>query len=419
MLVVAILAASMWMQGVASEGSSGPPKPRPVSLPTEIPKWLAGGEHKDFPWKVHIERPVLTYQQREVLKAVAKISGPALQEKSNHRDLMFIIRVADENGHWLPGGNFVTQELEKPLHHGDVEMESEVLLRPGKYILATILYDSVLGEHNVTFNRVEVPPLGDPLAQMLDKTARAEFVRGDMKGIDTFASGRPYLPLNNHRPVEFDLLVDLSGREHHMRPRTVFNTAASTDTTLPSRFNRMRDVSYFVRLLQSATVLASMKPTDGCMLVSAFNATKREVVLKPAPAENVDWDRIHDQQVGPDKDTISVAALEERKDVPQFVQTQFHALMKTPSCYEGHGKPLRVVVVLTHGLQFPDGSHKTKAESCDCKVFYLRQAETAMMIDDLKNIFSDLNPKVFEYSDPDQFRHKLADLIKEIDAAAK
>jgi len=42
-----------------------------------------------------------------------------------------------------------------------------------------------------------------------------------------------------------------------------------------------------------------------------------------------------------------------------------------------------------------------------------------MIIDELHGMFSSLAPKVFEFSDPGQFRHKLADLIKEIDALAK
>src|SRR5438105_11959178 len=143
MFFPALLIALIWQQTTASPGMQSAPavaqQPK-VDFPKDIPKWLAEGEHKDIPWKVHLEKPVLTYQQREVVKAVAKMSGSALQERSTHRSLMFIIRVADENGKWLPGGNFVTQEIEKPLRHSEVQMESEVLLRPGKYTIATIVY---------------------------------------------------------------------------------------------------------------------------------------------------------------------------------------------------------------------------------------------------------------------------------------
>lgn len=369
---------------------------------------------------MHTEKPVLTYQQREVVKAVAKMSGSALQEKSAHRNLMFIIRVADENGKWLPGGNFVTQELEKPLHHADVQMESEVLLRPGKYTLATIVFDSVLGEHNISFTPVEVPPVNnDPLPQMLDKVPAAEFVRGDLKGLDTFADGRPFLPLNNHRPVQVELFVDLSSRERHVRPPGVLYTAAPADTTLPSRFQRLRTVSYFMRIVQAASILSAMKIDNGCMLVSAFDGIKEQVVLQPTPPENVDWNKLRDEELGPDKDTISVAALEGRKEAPAFAQKQFYVLTNSPSCYHGEDNPIRIVVVLSRGLQFPDGSHKVKVDSCDCRLLYLRLAETAMVIDDLSGMLSPLGPKVFEFNDPDHFRRKLADLIKEINATAK
>jgi hypothetical protein len=69
---------------------------------------------------------------------------------------------------------------------------------------------------------------------------------------------------------------------------------------------------------------------------------------------------------------------------------------------------------MSHGLEFPDGSQKVKAEACDCTLFYMRQSESFMGSDDLKQMITPLSPKVLSFDDPIQLRKKLADLLTEL-----
>jgi hypothetical protein len=162
-------------------------------------------------------------------------------------------------------------------------------------------------------------------------------------------------------------------------------------------------------------VLGAIRVENGCMVVSSFDAIKESVTLEPAPAENVDWQKLLDAEIGPNKDTISVSALAGRKDVANFVVGQFDRLTNASPCTSHESEPLRVVIVLSHGLQLPDGSRKTKMEACGCKLFYLRQTDTLIDSDDLKGMLSSLSPQVLDFSNPEQFRQRLADLIRAIE----
>lgn len=394
-------------------------KPEP-HMPEEVDKWIRGAEQQDIPWKVSVQKPILTFQQRQVVKITADIDSTVLQKNEVHRNLLFVIKVADESGKWLPGENFVAQEMTERLDKStQVEMESEVLLLPGKYRIATIMYDSVLHQHNVGFSRVEVSDLkNDPLPHLLDPVDRVEFIRGtDLPGANAFSNVRVNLPLHTNRPIEFDLLVDLSSheptRKDSARPSDIFRQPLA-------RSRRVDDKSYADRLIQSASVLSDIALSGGCVRISAFDAIKRRVELEPTLRESLDWPALREKVLGPDRETISINALESRKDLPKFILQQFAKLVSQPPCEpEGSAKPLHVIVLLSHGLSFPDGSQKVKAEDCDCTFFYLRQSDVFVAGDDLKQMMSPLSPRVLGFDDPNQFRKKLADLLHDLEGIAQ
>ena len=396
--------------------AQGKPEPH---IPEEVDKWARGAEQQDIPWKISVQKPILTFQQRQVVKVTADIDSTVLQKNEVHRDLLFVIKVADETGKWFPGENFVEQELTARLDKGTkVEMESEVLLRPGNYRIATIMYDSVLHQHNVGFSNVEVSDLkNDALPHLLDPVDRVEFIRGsDLPGANAFSSQRANLPLANRRPIEFDLLVDLSSRE----PQPAFVRPVDIFRQPHSRSKRPDDKSYVDRLIQSASVLSDLAPSTGCVRISAFDAIKKRVELEPTLRESMDWPALREKVLGPDLETISINALAGRKDVPRFILQQFAKLVTQPACKPaGTAKPLHVIVLLSHGLSFPDGSQKIKAEDCGCTFFYLRQQDVFVVGDDLKSMMSPLTPRILGFDDPNQFRRKLADLLHDLQNLAQ
>jgi hypothetical protein len=385
-------------------------------IAAKVESWLPGGEHQDIPWKVRVQKPVLTFQQRNVVKVTADIDARKLQEQSVRRNLTFVIKVADEHGTWFSEENYVTEDIQRSLGDStEVEMESEVILRPGKYTIAAIVYDSVLDQHDVSLSSIVVPDLkNDPLPQMLKNSASAEFVRGQVYGDEVFSPLHPDLPIENKRPVQIDLIVDFSSREQ--RPPTALPPALMPRSQMPRpRRFKLNDTVASTHLLQTASVLGALHPRSGCVRVSSFDLLKKQV-FAPTLADQLDWHEVYEKQVVATKNTISVNALEDRKALPRYFVSLFHRFIGDKGCSTQDG--VHIVIVLTHGLTLSEGE-KVKVEDCGCIVFYLRQSEIATGSDDLKGMLSPLNPKVLDFHDAEKFRHKLAELIKEIEARSQ
>ncbi len=419
-LAAFLVAASLW--SVAQAPASGL-EHLDKHLQSEIPKWLAAGEHQDIPWKVKVEKPLETYQLRDVVRVTALIDAADLQANSVQRKLIFVIKVANEQGQWVNDQNFVAEDLEKTLGHVDLQMESEVILKPGKYTIGTIVYDSVLNQHNVSLTKWEIlPPKKDPLPNLLRNVPDAEFKRGgEVEGTNSLVPTRANLPLQTSGPVRIDLLVDLSTREeefHRPHEHNPFFRQRPGEHR-PPPFHQTDDSTYIISLLQSASVLSSLQPQLGCTRVSALDAFKERIVVPPSAASDVDWVKIKEQMLGASKSTIDVKALGDKKDEPKFLLRGLEALTADAPCGAITAKPLHIVIVLSHGLHYRDGSEKVHAEACDCKVFYLRQSDTVAESDDLRGTLSTLSPKLLDFHDPDGFRQKLADLLRQIEELAK
>lgn len=390
----------------------------------QVSKWIATGEHQDIPWKVQVLKPQLTFQQRTVVKVKATIDAAVLQTQSVKRDLLFIIKVADANGKWSDDENFVPQKLDSSLGNStNLEMESEVLLKPGKYRLATIVLDRVLNQYDLSFSTVEVPALkNDPLPRLLDTIPPVEFVRDGVHGAESFSAVRAPVPVVTRAPIALDILVDVSARERQVRLAVPPDfMSPRMGRPIPPRMKLTEDKGYQERLMQSASVLAGIEPTNGCVRMSAFDASTKRILLEPTLAKDVDWVAVRDKVLGPEHDTISVNALQTKRDTPRFVRDNFDRLVNQDACphVANATKPLRIVAVLSHGLDFPDRSEKVKMESCGCLVIYLRQSDTAYEADDLKGMLAPLSPKVLDFHDPAHFRQKLADFISEIQKAVR
>ena len=424
-LALALLVASLPVFAQVSQDSALP-EHLDKHLLQELPKWLATGEHQDIPWKVHIEKPIETFQLRDLVHVTAALDTGVLQARSVQRKLLFIIKVADENGHWLEDSNFVTRNLEKRLvSNSKLNMESEVFLKPGKYTIGTIVFDSVLDQHNVSLIKYEVPaPKKDPLPELLKGVDAAEFVRGDVNGSNSFAEEPVHLPLPTRRPVRLDLLVDLTTREevvqHHLHNfgEPPFFRHRPGDHR-PPPFHPTDDKTYIISLLQSASVLSALTPEAGCTRVSALDAFKERTLFPPTAAKDLDWIKFKERMLGADKETIDVKALGDTKDEPKFFLRGLEALTGDAHCPTVSLRPLHVLIILSHGLHFRDGSEKPMLEACDCTVYYLRQSDTIADSDDLPNTLAPLSPRMLDYHDPNGFRQRLADLVKQIETLAQ
>ena len=89
-------------------------------------------------------------------------------------------------------------------------------------------------------------------------------------------------------------------------------------------------------------------------------------------------------------------------------------MSQPPSCNASATHTVRVVALFSHGAHFPDGAMRVRIQSkCDCKVFYMREHEDVMdLFDDLHRMLAPLSVRRLEFSDPGQFRRKVASFIR-------
>ena len=385
-------------------------------LREDVEGWIKTGEHQDFPWRIHINKPVLTFQQRMVVKVTATIDAAVLQSQSIKRDLVFIVKVADGTGNWVPDESFVPQRLDASLGRDtNLEMESEVLLKPGKYTIATMVYDSVLNQHNLSLSSISVELLKkDPFPTLFEKAPVAEFVRGEVYGQQVLSSTLPEILVRSRSPIQLDLILDLSTREQQV-PIVYYNSPMGGRRSMPPHFRPLNDKTYITSLLQAASVLGALHPEHGCARFSSVDVLKKQD-FGPVPTSLLDWHSVFDHELGAGKDTISVSALENRTDLAKYFLSSFKDMTQDAHCAPNAE---RVVVLLSHGLHLPDGQQKVQADICGCKIYYLRLNDTAMGSDDLKSMLSPLAPKIMDFHDPTQLRKRIAELIEQIQSAAQ
>ncbi|MCU1307250.1 MAG: hypothetical protein JWN45_1945, partial [Acidobacteriaceae bacterium] len=312
---------------------------------------------------------------------------------------------------------------EKMDRRTDLQMQTELYLKPGNFKVAIIAYDSALGERSVSFSRVQIDrEERDPFPDLLSNMPSVQFLPSPTEGLVAFGTGRINLPVVTQRPVQFDLVVDLSAYENDAVaspiPPPMFG--APRGFPRPIQVNRAtstNDRRYLDRLIQTASVLSQMHFEKGCTRVTVMDVLKKSIIV-PTTADAVDWQNIRKDVLGPEHNLVSVSALGGRNEVPSFVTEQLEKVMAAePRCAAESGTPVHIIAVLTHGVEIGASHSKTKVEQrCDCQVFYLKQGDDYHRgEDDLKKILSPLSPKVLGFTYPLEFRHKLGDLVHEME----
>src|SRR5258708_15782507 len=167
-----VLLAAAHLHGPAFAQTSEALRPLPID------DWLGGPERQDFPWKIHLFAPRLTFQQRYLVQVRANIDTRVLQNAAPGADLHLLVKVSDDRGHWLSGENYNHFSVPPDLNdETEIEFDSGLYLRPGSYSIAVIAYDSVSGSGNLWRRPLRLQPLkDDPLPQMDRALPRVEFL---------------------------------------------------------------------------------------------------------------------------------------------------------------------------------------------------------------------------------------------------
>jgi len=366
----------------------------------------------------------------------AEIDIDVLHRQGVQDELIFIVKAAPANGKWNTQGKYTGYHVWQGFYpSGKLVMSAGIFLVPGAYTIATIVCDPVSGKRNLSLSRIQVPgPTTGEAAELLGELPEIDFL-----GARPVGSERFLLPVKTQRPIQFDLIVDLSTREESRRwdmpsppyqAKGATNPSSTPDTERwpaiekdPSKLTgtaqeQTREQS---RLLEIASVLKELDFQPGCARVTALDVLRLRTLLPPTAANAVDWRQLGNENSAPDKVMVSVTSLEGRKDAGKFFQEQLRqTITQPPQCKLNSANPFHVIAILSHGIHFPSGSNKLKLEAaCNCKLFYFYAS--GLYIgggDDLKNMLKPLSPEVLTFSNSQAFRERLLEFAEAIKKAS-
>ncbi|HKF21086.1 MAG TPA: hypothetical protein VKE93_05925 [Candidatus Angelobacter sp.] len=425
----------------AYANSAGRPTPifigRELSGANDLPveQWLSQSQRNEIPWEVSFSDPQLTFQLRNRLVLTAEIDTGRLQKQGIRDELRFLVKVAPKDGNWSDQASYKGYSLRQARVLGKVKMQTVIFLQPGEYRVAAIAYHPASGKKSVSVHTIRVKgPHAGVSAELTSGLPMIEFPSLSSKDRETL------LPVKTPRPVQFDLIVDLSTREESTQTQMNASVPATgrADVSQPAGSTAPQDLDELspsvprppkrlgtsseqtgeqFGLLGIAKVLAELDFQPGCAQVTVLDVLRLRTILPPTPVRAVDWQQLRKGNTNADKVIVSVATLEGRKDAGKFLHEQIEQnVTQPPRCQPGSGRPLHVIAVLSHGIRFPRGSEKPKVETgCDCKVFYFHKIDREVSGgDDLEKLLEPLALKRLDVTDPRSFRDRLLEFTEAI-----
>ncbi len=386
---------------------------RPQQL---VEEWLRGPDRRDFPWKVRLLSPRLTFQQRYLVQVRANIPVDTLQRGAPHRDLHFLVRVADDQGHWFPGEDYnhyaVPPNLDSQV---EIQFTTGLYLRRGEYVIAVIAYDSVLHHANVWRRALRVAGLKhDPLPQLDRDLPPVEFLsdvprdsvaeRARPMNDDAWAlgHGREWLPVRNRRPLQVDVVLNFSD---WIDPQW---------RGAPSAFLYRQRVG---RILQIGSVLSHLQVENGCVRLSGLDLNRLRLIFDQAEASQFNWDTAQGTVASIDQNTIDVSTVQERTQAALLFRNFLsRILFHSAACGPSRDQPRRVVIIAGGSYLFSEGTKLSGAwpeMPCDCQFYYLR-ADTGLF-DDIERLLKAAQPRQFRVATARDFRKALAQIIADLE----
>ena len=371
------------LPGLHGQGVVPSENERKIVLPIE--QWLAAGPHQEFKAKSKILRPKLTFQQRYLIRLVTTIDMPAMQKKGISRDLHHVIKVADESGRWFPEETYSHSTFTASLHNTELQIISDLYMLPGRYNVATIIYDSIQQERTVLMKTIEVPEIKeDPIAELGRDLPRVEFLPPLDAGKSQVGSGTARLPVATKHPVEIELLLDVG------------NAYAASEDVL------------------AANIISQIHPSDGCVYVSAIDTARQESIFLHDEASRLDWRTQGQQILDRDLNTINVTRLSERQAGAFFRDTVQRLLDAKPLCPGKAETPRRMLIVLNTGIGFAGGRipELEISPASASSTVYLRVGY--VFFDNALKVLRPLAPRKRSAGNPASFRREVKHIMDSI-----
>jgi len=377
--------------------------------------WFEEPEQHAPHWRVHFDRPTLSYSQRLVLGVQAIVPANA---KELRPDWHLLLRIADESGRWFQNYDYFRVDLRRmPPNAEPVVWHGYAFVRPGTYRIALVAYDAINEQHFVWRKMMQVDR-PSVLPDIDRNLPTVEF--GDPDSIP-----RPipeYIPIHTHAPVRIDV---------------VFNVTRNQQLSLTpnSPLDTFRE-PYLEGAMRGATsLLSQLAPSEGCVRVSVIDILRLKILLDRSPANAASsLNRI--QQAIPsalDNAALDVHNLVGRTKAREFFQHFLESLITdNGACVPRSPNEDHAIIVVSDSLIFAKGTEREPVSAPEHRnalffhvrfsynLFYNEGRPTATAVttfDEVGHMLEELHPRHFDVAEPTDLRHAVAEIVKEIEAS--
>jgi hypothetical protein len=396
-----------------------------TSLPAEEPttdsvfaeapfdKWAAQGNHQEVPWQVQTSADRLSFHQRLIATIQVQVPGPELLKRSRDEHITLLVEV--RNGQGVSSRNFGVLDLAdlKPeMKRSDVEFSWQAFAVPGQYELSVALWDKKSGEHNFLRRLFHVDAYrNDPLPEMWRGLDAFEFWSTKRDGPDYMfhadIEGRPNLALATRRPIEMEVLLDMTPSAEVFRGSYGY-------------YNH-----YLGAALPTFKVLNQINIKNGSRRAAALDLMQRRIVFEQNDGKDLDWAVLR-KTLLPDSGpgTVSVKDLKNKQQSPVYLREEIVRRLKAGSnqAAQPSEKPLHVFVLLGSPMDFyafPKLPEIETGEEQDCVIYYLqfeflRREGITGAIGSVEKLLKPLKIRSFEVRSADDVRRVVAKILEEL-----
>lgn len=383
--------------------------------PVDVDRLLKGPDHKDFPWQVWAAAPYLTVQQRFLVVVRATINCGRLQNRALRRDLHFVVKVGNADSRWVPDYSYTRVPVPSGLDKAfQIQYVDGVYLRPGRYVIAIIVYDDLLKKQNVwrkflTVDRVKQDPLPEidrnlPDVEFIAEAVETYFHKGYFEYDSGWrlSQGREWLPVKNNR----HLCVDV-----------VANT--SVDSDYNPVFRRDAPSS---QILKISSVLSHLDLRNGRVRITILDALRMKTLFYREDTAGFDWRGASRRVAGQNPNTIDAGLLAPEARNYDYLFDTLGKILKDDACAPETKSPLKIIIIVSGSMQLPERAHVRQAIpqtilQIPATVRFFGFLRSDPMYDDLTRMMKQIKPEPQIFSDwyPLSFRKALAFLISSLE----
>jgi len=374
-------------------------EPPPLDLRSiPISNWLDAGEHAEIPWSFVVRDPILRVDQRLEIAYTVRISGKNLNRIGADHEIFLVSRISSPDGEWLNQPEIVRHTAGQLANNVQLELVMRVVVKPGEYVLWSVLYDRKTGKHNVAKRRLRVSELrGDPLPDLYSRMPLVEFP--DYREVSTdslaFVNGELYLPIRNKRPLHVELISMLSPPEQWTGRNRIVR--AHNDGTLGA-----------------LAALSQMELMDGSLSITGLDLVRRQVLFEQRNFQSIEWKSLLQAMKKAQSLDISTEALQGAKNNGAF----FREILNERLTTDLPADAMRVVIVVTSSRLFESGADLRPLQlegDCNCRIYYLRfRLNVNDVFDQLEKFIKPLRPRIFNLLTARDLRKAIAEIVTDL-----